>query len=142
MAFRIREVDASDELTAEILKDLHEQTFLDHAKLPSFEEGHWWLCHQDTEPVGFAGVVKSPLIPSAGYFIRVGVVQKHLGNRLQLRFMRALERKALYNGWTQIISDTTDNVASANNFIRANYRLFEPPWRWAFPHSLYWRKAL
>lgn len=37
-------------------------------------------------------------------------------------------------------SDTTDNVVSANNFIRAGYRLFEPrsPWGWA--HTLYWRK--
>jgi hypothetical protein len=63
--YKIREVDASDDPTAETLKDLHEQTFLDHAKLPSFEEGHWWLAHLGTEPVGFAGVVKSPLIPSA-----------------------------------------------------------------------------
>jgi hypothetical protein len=32
-----------------------------------------------------------------------------------------------------IISDTTDNMHSANNFIRASYRLF-------WPNTLYWRK--
>jgi phage terminase large subunit len=34
------------------------------------------------------------------------------------------------------------NVVSANNFIRAGYRLFEPksPWGWA--NTLYWRKTL
>jgi len=141
-SYVIREVDTSDELISETLKDLHEQTFLDHAKLPSFDEGHWWLAHLGKEPVGFAGVIKSTIIPNAGYFIRVGVVQKHLGHKLQLRFMRALERKSKYNSWTQIVSDTTDNVASANNFIRAGYRLFQPDWNWAFPHSLYWMKRL
>jgi hypothetical protein len=41
-----------------------------------------------------------------------------------------------------VVSDTTDNIASANNFIRAGYRLFEPrvPWGWA--STLYWRKPL
>jgi hypothetical protein len=37
--------------------------------------------------------------------------------------------------------DTTDNVASANNF-RAGYRLYWPQNPWAWPHTLYWRKAI
>ena len=44
------------------------------------------------------------------------------------------------NGAT--VTDTTDNISSANNLIRAGYRLFEPPWRWAFQNSLYWTKVL
>jgi phage terminase large subunit len=39
-------------------------------------------------------------------------------------------------------SDTTANVASANNFIRAGYRLFEPQDPWGWPHTLYWRKYI
>lgn len=140
--YSIREVDGADDLIADTLRDLHEQTFLEYAPIPAFETGHWWLAHLDDEAVGFAGVIQSTVLPSAGYFIRVGVVQKHLGNRLQLRFMRAIERKSRYNGWRQIISDTTDNLSSANNFIRAGYRLFQPEVMWAFPHSLYWRKTL
>jgi phage terminase large subunit len=39
-------------------------------------------------------------------------------------------------------SDTTDNLASANNFIRAGYRLYLPQTPWAWPNSLYWRKSM
>lgn len=63
-------------------------------------------------------------------------------NRLQLRLMRALEARARLNGWCSIVSDTTDNLSSANNFIRAGYRLFEPKSPWAWPHTLYWRKFI
>jgi phage terminase large subunit len=38
-------------------------------------------------------------------------------------------------------SDTTDNLASANNFIRAGYRLYQPQTPWAWPNSLYWRRS-
>ena len=39
-------------------------------------------------------------------------------------------------------SDTTDNLASANNFIRAGYRLYQPQYPWAWPNTLYWRKSI
>jgi phage terminase large subunit len=39
-------------------------------------------------------------------------------------------------------SDTTDNLASANNFIRAGYRLYRPQYPWGWPNTLYWRKSI
>jgi phage terminase large subunit len=39
-------------------------------------------------------------------------------------------------------AETTDNVVSANNFIRAGYRLYRPQDPWAWPNTLYWRKVL
>jgi hypothetical protein len=69
-------------------------------------------------------------------------LRKHWGNRLQLRLMRALESRARLTGWSWLISDTTDNLASANNFIRAGYLLYQPANPWAWPHTLYWRKAI
>lgn len=42
-------------------------------------------------------------------------------NRLQLRLMRAMESQARRNGWSAVVSDTTDNMASANNFIRSAF---------------------
>jgi hypothetical protein len=42
----------------------------------------------------------------------------------------------------QAQTDTTDNVASANNFIRAGYRLYRPQHPWAWPNTLYWRKSI
>jgi hypothetical protein len=40
--------------------------------------------------------------------------------------MRVMEFRARQNGWNCIVSDTTDNLASANNFIKAGYRLYQP----------------
>jgi hypothetical protein len=44
--------------------------------------------------------------------------------------MRVVEARGRRIGWNSIVSDTTDNAVSANNFILAGYRLFEPdvPW--------------
>jgi GNAT superfamily N-acetyltransferase len=140
--YRIREVDAHDDEISDTLADLHRLTFFDSAAIPEFDHGHWWLAFHKTTPVGFAGVVPSTRAFHAGYFCRVGVLQQHCGNALQLRLMRALELRARHNGWNTIVSDTTDNLASANNFIRAGYRLYQPPDPWAWPHSLYWRKSI
>jgi hypothetical protein len=60
----------------------------------------------------------------------------------QARLMRALEARARHIGWRCIVSDTTDNLASANNFIQAGYRLNQPLDPWAWPSTLYWRKSI
>jgi hypothetical protein len=93
-------------------------------------------------PVAFAGLVPSTHVENAGYFCRVGVIKEHSGRALQLRIMRALELRARNNGWRLIVSDTTDNLASANNFIKAGYQLYQPQYPWGWPHTLYWRKVL
>lgn len=110
--------------------------------MPDFEWGHWWLAAHDDMPVAFAGLVPSTYAENAGYFCRVGVLQGHWGRTLQLRLMRAVEARSRKNGWTRVISDTTDNLASANNFIRAGYRLFRPSHPWGWPHTLYWQKCI
>ena len=63
-------------------------------------------------------------------------------NSLQLRLMRALEARVRQNGWCCIVSDTTDNLASANNLIRAGYLLYQPRCPWGWPSTLYWRKLI
>jgi GNAT superfamily N-acetyltransferase len=140
--YRIREVDGHDEEIADTLADLHRLTFFDGAAIPEFDWGHWWLAYFERMPVAFAGVVPSTRAYNAGYFSRVGVLKKHSGNGLQLRLMRALESRARHNGWSCIISDTTNNLASANNFIRAGYQLYQPQYPWAWPNTLYWRKSI
>jgi GNAT superfamily N-acetyltransferase len=141
-SYRIREIDGQDEDAKEVLTELHRMTFFGCAPIPSFAWGHWWLaCHQ-TIPVAFAGIVPSTHVRNAGYICRVGVIQPHWGYGLQLRLMRAAEARARRNGWSHLVSDTTGNVASANNFIRAGYRMYQPPIPWAFPNTLYWRKMI
>lgn len=140
--YRIRTVDADDDATAEVLGDLHRLTFLDGAAMPQFGLGAWWLAYHDDDAVAFAGVVPSTHARNSGYFCRVGVLQRHRGRSLQLRLMRAVEARGRRLGWNSIVSDTTDNPASANNFIEAGYRLYEPEAPWAWSHTLYWRKWL
>jgi GNAT superfamily N-acetyltransferase len=135
-------VDAEDDEIAETLGDLHRLTFFDGASLPQFEMGAWWLAYHNDEAVAFAGVVPSTHARNSGYFCRVGVLQRHWGRGLQRRLMRAIEARGRRVGWDSIVSDTTDNPASANNFIHARYRLFEPEVPWAWSHTLYWRKWL
>jgi hypothetical protein len=140
--YRIREVDGQDDEAADILADLHRLTFFDSAPIPKFDQGYWWLAFRETTPVGFAGVIPSTRAQNAGYFSRVGVLRRHCGHGLQLRMMRAMEFRARNNGRGYLVSDTTDNIASANNFIRAGYRLYEPQNPWAWPNTLYWRKPI
>jgi hypothetical protein len=124
--YRIREVDGQDDEAADILVDLHRLTFFDSAPMPKFDQGYWWLAFREVEPVGFAGVVPSARVHNAGYSSRAGVLWRHCDQGLQLRMMRAMEARARSNGWECLVSDTADNIASANNFIRAGYRLYEP----------------
>jgi GNAT superfamily N-acetyltransferase len=138
--YRIREVDGQDDDIADTLAELHHLTFFNGATIPDFDQGYWWLAYRGAMPVAFAGVMLSTHVRNAGYLCRVGVLKEHCGHGLQLRLMRAIEARARRNGWSCVISDTTGNVRSANNFIRAGYRLYEPQFPWAYPDTLYWRK--
>jgi GNAT superfamily N-acetyltransferase len=138
-SFGIEEEDRKELDIAETLVELHQLTFFRGAPIPDFDHGHWWIAFHDKVPAAFAGVVPSTHVGNAGYFCRVGVLQEHCGHG---RLMRALERRARRNGWSHVVSDTTDNLFSANNFIRAGYRLFRPRSPWAWPHTLYWRKTI
>ena len=140
--YRIRAVDAQDDEIADTLAELHRLTFFDGACLPDFDRGHWWLAYRETRPVAFVGLMPSTRAHNAGYICRVGVLKKHCGNGLQLRLTRAMELRGRHNGWSRLVSDTTDNPASANNFIRAGYRLYRPEYPWAYANTLYWRKAI
>lgn len=140
--YRIRAVDGRDEDIAETLSDLHRLTFFDTAPLPEFDLGHWWIAYCDRVPIAFAGMICSTRAYKAGYFSRVGVMSNHCGQGLQLRLMRAIESRARRNRWNAVVSDTTDNLASANNFIRGGYHLFRPKHPWGWPHTLYWRKSI
>jgi GNAT superfamily N-acetyltransferase len=140
--YRIAEVDPHDDEVAETLSDLHRLIFFGEAPIPEFGQGDWWMAYHKKIPVAFAGLVPSTHAGHAGYLSRVGVLSKHRGCKLQLRLMRAIESRARRYGWRWIISDTTENVPSANNFIRAGYRLYQPSFPWAWPHTLYWRKRL
>lgn len=106
------------------------------------DEGAWWFAELNGTPVAYIGMIPSDRYPDTGYFKRVGVLSKYRGHALQRRLMRVMETHAKKIGYTRIVSDTTDTIHSANNFIRAGYRLFEPATPWAFENTLYWTKSL
>ena len=140
--YRIREVDGGDDEVADALAELHRLTFFDGAPVPCFDDGHWWLAFHDAVPVAFAGIIPSTHMMRAAYLTRVGVLGGHVGQGLQRRLMRAAERRSHRNGFNWMISDTTDNIRSANNFIHSGYQLYRPDVPWAFAQTLYWRKFI
>lgn len=140
MSYTIRQVDGED--NADILAALHQLTFFDSAPQPDYEKGFWWLAHLGKEAVAFIGILPSILGFNTGYFTRVGVLPSHRGHSLQAKLMRAMEAKAKRQGWQRIVTDTTDNIPSANNIIAAGYRLFRPKYPWSFENSLYWTKTI
>lgn len=148
MKFRIREVDATEEHYHEELTNLHDLTFFDASIRADFERGYWWLVHDRTDawsspdPVAFCGFTHALHTPGAGYLKRVGVLKAYRGQGLQRRLITVRERKARTLGLVTMLTDTTENPPSANSLISAGYKTFEPAYRWAFQHSIYWRKAL
>lgn len=140
--YRIREVNGRDPNKALALLSLQETTFAGEANLVNPDKGHWWLAYHGDDPVAFAGLVKSQQSADAGYLIRAGVLEDHRGHGLQCRLLRAREIRARKNGWSRLVTDTTDNLHSANSLIRAGFRLFQPKYPWAFNNSLYWTKDL
>lgn len=143
MTYRIREVDGLDDEVADTLDELHDACFDGDAPRAPYDYGNWWIAYYGKEPAAFAGITPSTLGPGIGYLKRVGVLPEHRGQGLHRRLTRVREACARRNGWVAVITDTTDNVPSANNIIKAGYKLFDPPYgRWAFEHSCYWQKIL
>jgi GNAT superfamily N-acetyltransferase len=138
--YRIREVDGTDE--QDFLTEINEGFSFPAIELADFEDGNWWIGTVAGTPISYCGMIPCTHYDNAGYFKRVGVLAGHRGHGLQQRHMRALERKARAQGLSRLVSDTTDNPISGNNFIKAGWKIFEPENPWAFPHTIYWTKAL
>jgi GNAT superfamily N-acetyltransferase len=131
---------------AELIRELHDETFGDTAPQINPEEGWWWIAfdvEESRDIAGFLGMVPSYGSPkSIAYFQRVGVVDRHKGRGLQRRLMRAMEAKARRLGFKTIVTDTSDNPPSANNLIACGYLTYHPPEPWGFNHTIYWSKDL
>ena len=143
-AFSIKPVDHLAKAVRHDIEAMHEVCFPD---LPMIEllDGHfWWLAYDDDgDAIGFCALWPSVRMAGGGYLARAGVMPEARGNGLQMRMIRVRERKARTMDWTVMVSDTNrDNPASANNMIRAGYRIFWPPQRWSNDASIYWRKFL
>lgn len=120
--------------------DFLQRKCLPYDKPYKTEHGHWWVAYTETgKPVGFAGLVRSAQWTNAGYMCRAGVLPEYQGHGLQKRLIQARIKKAKSLNWEWLITDTTDNPASANSLISAGFKLYEPSVPWGYKHSLYWR---
>jgi len=140
--YTIIEADGADQSIARILRDLHSRIFDDTAPQIEPQTGFWWLAFLRDEPAGFAGLKISQRTPGTGYLHRAGVLRQHRGNGLQRRFIRVREAKARALGMDRIVTDTTDNIPSANSLIACHYRLYMPEGPWGFSDTLYWERTI
>lgn len=139
MKFIIRKADLRKPENRTVLTYL-QQKCLPHDKPMDVSYGHWWIAYtEDGKPVGFAGMVRSAQWINAGYLCRAGVLRTHTGYGLQKKLIQARINQARKLNWEWVLTDTTDNPASANSLISMGFKLYEPSVPWAFKNSLYWR---
>jgi RimJ/RimL family protein N-acetyltransferase len=135
----IREVDPVK--FARALERLHTACFPED-QMPDFKLGWWWLGFARGEPVAFCGMRNVESWERTAYLKRAGVVREHRGRGYQKRLIRTRLQKARALGYQRVITDTTDNPASANSLIACGFRLYEPQSHWGFRRTLYWIRTL
>ena len=142
MKYLVRQVDPRDPEIWVILERL-QLTCLpgDIPQKPS--SGYWWLCYTDTGiPIDFAGMVPSVRWEETGYLSRAGILPQHQGQGLQKRLIKVRISKAKTLGWKYLLSDTSENPASANSLISCGFKMYEPTRPYGLKTSLYWRRRL
>lgn len=139
MKFYIRKVDIRDSANVNVIMYLQRKILpSDNAYKP--DHGHWWIAYAECgKPVGFGGLVRSIRFNDTGYLCRAGVLDAFTGHGLQKRLIEARVRKAKELGWNWVITDTTDNPASANSLINAGFKTYTPADPWSYKHSIYWK---
>ena len=104
------------------------------------DRGHWWIAYAECgKPVAFAGLVRSMRWSDTGYLCRAGVMDGFTGHGLQKRLISARIAQARKLGWNWLITDTTDNPASANSLISAGFKMYIPGAPWSFKNACYWK---
>ena len=104
--------------------------------------GSWWIATENGVDIGFAGLVRTVSWTDCGYLCRAGVIPDARGQGLQKKLINVRVRQAKALGWNWVITDTTDNPASANSLIATGFKLFQPTKPWGFKNTLYWRRKL
>jgi GNAT superfamily N-acetyltransferase len=122
--------------------DLLQATILPYDKPLRTNVGAWWLAWDDGEPVAFAGVRPSLRWIDCMYLCRSGVAPEHRGKGVQKRLIRVREAYAREMAMRWLISDTTNNPASANSLISCGFRMYEPAAPWGNRHTVYWKKRI
>ena len=106
-------------------------------------EGDWWICYADNgAPAGFCSIKPSVRWEETGYLSRAGVLDAHQGKGLQKRMIKVRINRAKRLGWKWLLSDTSENPASANSLIACGFKMYEPRDPYGLKTSLYWRRRI
>lgn len=119
---------------AATLTALHTLTFPSDDCPKWKQDGLAWITYDGEDPVAF--LYAEPMADDSWYFSRVGVMPAARGQGLQRKLMR-LMRRALRG--CVIVSSTYLNPASANNFVRDQWRTYLPMYPWGAAETIYWR---
>lgn len=142
MKYMVRQVDPKDpEIRALLIRMQQECLPSDRPLNPT--EGDWWVAYTDAGvPVGFCSIKPSVRWEETGYLSRAGVIAAHQGKGLQKRMIRVRINRAKRLGWKWILSDTSDNPASANSLIACGFKMYEPRDPYGLKTSVYWRRRI
>ena len=137
--FIIRKVDIRNSSHVSVIKHLQKE-ILPSDNLYKPDHGHWWVAYTEAEkPVAFGGLVRSMVWTDTGYLCRSGVLDEYTGHGLQKRLIQARIKQAKKLGWNWVITDTTDNPASANSLINSGFKIYTPGNPWSFRNANYWK---
>lgn len=107
-----------------------------------YDLGFWWITRIDDVPAAFAALTPSTRYADCMYLSRSGVAPSFRGMGLQKRLIRVRERFARSLAMNWLVSDTTDNPASANSLISCGFRIYKPAHPWGPDGATYWRKKI
>ena len=142
MKYHVRQVNPRDPEIAALLERMQLQCLPNDIPQKT-ATGYWWICYTGNgQPAGFAGMVSSIRWEQTGYLSRSGVLPMHQGQGLQKRLIRARISKAKQLCWRYLLSDTSDNPASANSLISCGFKMYEPRIPYGLKTSLYWRRKI
>lgn len=120
-----------------------QQVCLEHDEpLDPQTDGTWWISYDEHGYTGFGSVRPSQRWHDTIYLSRAGVLPHARGQGIQRKLISVRLTYAKRNGFTWAISDTFDNIPSANNLIASGFRLVRPTEPWGLPESLHWTKKL
>ena len=136
-----RQIDASEPENKQLLKVM-QKACLPADSLYFPEDGVWWVAYRKDTPVGFSCLSPSQQLEDGIYLGRCGVLKAYRGYGIQRQMIRLRIQWARRHGYKWAVSDTTDNIPSANNLISCGFRLYTPKITYSFARALYWRKRL
>lgn len=106
------------------------------------DRGWWWFGLDKEQTIAFCLLTPSSRWSDTVYLARSGVLPAWRGQGLQKRMINLREKFARTKGYRWVVSDTTDNLPSANSLISRGYKLYSPRSPWGYETTLYWRKKL